>query len=43
MGQAAGVAADLAIGAGVAVRDVAVGKLQGQLRRDGAFLGQEQA
>nr|WP_275585651.1 FAD-dependent oxidoreductase [Geodermatophilus sabuli] len=41
MGQAAGTAADLALGAGVAVGDIDVGKLQARLEEDGAFLGGE--
>ncbi|TWH74698.1 FAD-dependent oxidoreductase [Modestobacter roseus] len=43
MGQAAGTAADLALDAGVPVRDVAVDRLQRQLVRDGVFLGGEPA
>jgi hypothetical protein len=39
MGQAAGVAADMAIGAGVKPKDVDVKKLQEKLEKDGAFLG----
>ena len=43
MGQAAGTAADLALTAGTALRDVDVDALQQRLRRDGVFLGGEQA
>jgi hypothetical protein len=39
MGQAAGVAADLALGAGVAVGDIDVPELQRRLEKDGAWLG----
>jgi len=42
MGQAAGTAAALALRAGVAPRGLAVAALQAQLRRDGAFLGDDQ-
>jgi FAD dependent oxidoreductase len=41
MGQAAGTAADLALAAGTALRDVDVAALQQRLRRDGVFLGGE--
>jgi hypothetical protein len=41
MGQAAGAAAALALKAGVAPRALDVATLQVQLRRDGAFLGDE--
>jgi hypothetical protein len=41
MGQAAGVAADLALGAGVAVGDIDVAELQTRLEKDGAWLGRE--
>ena len=41
MGQAAGAAAALALKAGVAPRALDVATLQAQLRRDGAFLGDE--
>jgi hypothetical protein len=41
MGQAAGAAAALALKAGVASRALDVATLQAQLRRDGAFLGDE--
>jgi len=41
MGQAAGTAADLALGAGVAVRSVDVRRLQQRLEQGGAFLGRE--
>ncbi|SFL44515.1 FAD-dependent oxidoreductase [Geodermatophilus ruber] len=43
MGQAAGVAADLALGAGVAVGDVDVTELQRRLEKDGVWLGGEGA
>ena len=39
MGQAAGTAAALAIGAGRRPRDIDVGQLQGKLEADGAYLG----
>jgi hypothetical protein len=39
MGQAVGVAADLALGGGLAVRDVPVAVLQRRLEADGVFLG----
>jgi hypothetical protein len=39
MGQAVGVAADLALGGGLAVRDVPVDVLQRRLEADGVFLG----
>jgi FAD dependent oxidoreductase len=39
MGEAAGVAADLAIAGGLAVRDVPVPQLQRRLEQEGAFLG----
>ncbi|WP_417561606.1 FAD-dependent oxidoreductase [Microbacterium sp.] len=39
MGQAAGVAADLALGAGVAAAGVSVPALQARLEADGAYLG----
>ncbi|MGY2078979.1 FAD-dependent oxidoreductase [Modestobacter sp. SYSU DS0657] len=42
MGQAVGVAADLALGAGVAAGDVDVAELQRRLEKDGAWLGQEE-
>jgi FAD-dependent oxidoreductase family protein len=42
MGEAAGVAADLAIAGGLAVRDVPVGDLQRRLEQEGAFLGREE-
>jgi FAD dependent oxidoreductase len=41
MGQAAGTAADLALGDGVAPRRIDVGKLQRRLEADGAFLGRD--
>lgn len=43
MGQAAGTAADLALGAGVGPRRVDVRTLQERLRRDGVFFGFEPA
>ena len=43
MGQAAGVAADLALGAGVAVGDIDVAALQARLEKDGVWLGREEA
>jgi hypothetical protein len=39
MGQAAGTAAALAIGAGRRPRDIDVGQLQGKLEAGGAYLG----
>jgi hypothetical protein len=39
MGQAAGVAADLAIGGAVPVRDVPIDDLQRRLEAEGVFLG----
>jgi hypothetical protein len=42
MGQAAGVAADLALGTGVAVGDIDVAALQSRLEKDGAWLGREE-
>ena len=41
MGQAAGTAADLALGAGGAAENVDVAALQARLERDGVFLGHE--
>ena len=41
MGQAAGAAADLALAAGVACRDIEVTTLQARLEADGVFLGRE--
>jgi glycine/D-amino acid oxidase-like deaminating enzyme len=41
MGQAAGTAADIALGDGVTPRRVDVAKLQARLERDGAFLGHD--
>ena len=41
MGEAAGVAAALALEAGVALRDVDVGKLQARLRAQGADPGDQ--
>jgi FAD dependent oxidoreductase len=43
MGEAAGIAAALALGGNTIPRDIAVDKLQLQLREQGAFLGQDQA
>jgi FAD dependent oxidoreductase len=43
MGQAAGTAADLALGDRVAPRRIDVAKLQARLERDGAFLGRDTA
>src|SRR5712672_253916 len=42
MGEAAGTAAALALGGNTATRDIAVDKLQIQLKQQGAFLGQDQ-
>jgi len=42
MGEAAGTAAALALGGNTAPRDIAVEKLQSQLKQQGAFLGQDQ-
>jgi hypothetical protein len=43
MGEAAGTAAALALGGNTIPRDIAVNKLQLELRKQGAFLGQNQA
>jgi hypothetical protein len=43
MGEAAGSAAALALDGNAAPRDIAVGKLQQQLKQQGAFIGQDQA
>jgi ribulose 1,5-bisphosphate synthetase/thiazole synthase len=43
MGEAAGTAAALALGGNTNPRDIDVGKLQFQLREQGAFLGRDQA
>jgi hypothetical protein len=43
MGQAAGVAADLALRDGVAAGDIDVPELQARLEKDGAWLGREEA
>jgi hypothetical protein len=43
MGEAVGVAADLAIGGGLAIRDVPVAELQRRLESGGVFLGREEA
>src|SRR5882672_4891010 len=43
MGEAAGTAAALALGGNTIPRDVAVGKLQNQLKQQGAFVGQDQS
>src|ERR1700733_6404100 len=43
MGEAAGTAAALALGGNTAPRDIAVEKLQQQLKQQGAFIGRDQA
>jgi len=43
MGEAAGTAAALALSGNTTPRDIAVAKLQLQLRGQGAFIGQDQA
>ncbi|MGZ3290515.1 MAG: FAD-dependent oxidoreductase, partial [Xanthobacteraceae bacterium] len=43
MGEAAGTAAALALSGNTPPRDIAVDKLQLQLKRQGAFIGQDQA
>jgi hypothetical protein len=43
MGEAAGTAAALALGGNTIPRDIAVEKLQHQLKQQGAFIGQDQA
>jgi FAD dependent oxidoreductase len=43
MGEAAGTAAALALGGNTIPRDIAVEKLQHQLREQGAFIGQDRA
>src|SRR5476649_283289 len=43
MGEAAGTAAALALGGNTIPRDIAVDKLQKQLREQGAFIGRDQA
>jgi hypothetical protein len=43
MGEAAGTAAALALGGNTRARDIDVGKLQKQLKQQGAFIGREQA
>jgi hypothetical protein len=43
MGEAAGTAAALALGGNTIPRDIAVDKLQNQLREQGAFIGREQS
>ena len=43
MGEAAGTAAALALGGNTPPRDIAVDKLQVQLKRQGAFIGRDQA
>src|SRR6195256_618115 len=43
MGEAAGTAAALALGGNTIPRDIAVDKLQKQLRQQGAFIGRDQA
>jgi hypothetical protein len=42
MGEAAGTAAALALGGNTIPRDIAVEKLQQQLKQQGAFVGQDQ-
>jgi hypothetical protein len=42
MGEAAGMAAALALGGNTRARDIDVGKLQNQLKQQGAFIGQDQ-
>jgi hypothetical protein len=43
MGEAAGSAAALALSGNTMPREIAVDKLQHQLKQQGAFLGQDQA
>ena len=43
MGEAAGTAAALALNGNALPRDIAVEKLQQQLKQQGAFIGQDQA
>src|SRR3982075_3880915 len=43
MGEAAGTAAALALSGNTRARDIDVGKLQNQLKQQGAFIGQDQA
>jgi hypothetical protein len=43
MGEAAGTAAAQALGGNMILRDIAVEKLQNQLRKQGAFIGRDQA
>jgi hypothetical protein len=43
MGEAAGMAAALALGGNTIPRDIAVENLQRQLKQQGAFIGQDQA
>ena len=43
MGEAAGTAAALALGGNTIPRDIAVEKLQQQLKQQGVFIGQDQA
>ena len=43
MGEAAGTAAALTLGGNMGPREIDVGKLQLQLRQQGAFIGQDQA
>jgi hypothetical protein len=43
MGEAAGSAAALALGGNTVPRDIDVGKLQTQLKEQGAFIGRDQA
>ena len=42
MGEAAGTAAALALGGNTMPRDIAVDKLQQQLKQQGEFIGQDQ-
>jgi hypothetical protein len=42
MGEAAGTAAALALGGNTIPRDIAVDRLQTQLKQQGAFIGQDQ-
>src|SRR3979490_2963066 len=43
LGEAGGTAAALALGGNTIPRDIAVGKLQNQLKQQGAFVGQDQS
>ena len=42
MGEAAGTAAALALGGNTIPRDIAVDRLQAQLKQQGAFIGRDQ-